>query len=149
MSESDHGVCELNGGKEGDQENLVEKAGYVFARRRKPPRSCKEARQLISKPASGYFYIQDNNCHEFKVYCDFTSEPGWAWTLDMQNMADTNTHKNGNPTTNTRFTPPESYHNTPGYECLMDIGNGKKKMMVAVIKSEEGSSTTGVRWLAS
>ncbi|XP_058961655.2 uncharacterized protein [Pocillopora verrucosa] len=83
MSESAHGVCELNGGKEGDQENLVEKAGYVFARRRKPPRSCKEARQLISKPASGYFYIQDNNCHEFKVYCDFTSEPGWAWTLVM------------------------------------------------------------------
>ena len=33
MSES--GVCELNGGKEGDQENLVEKAGYVFARLRK------------------------------------------------------------------------------------------------------------------
>ena len=31
MSESDHGVCELNGGKEGDQENLVERAGYVFA----------------------------------------------------------------------------------------------------------------------
>ena len=43
----------------------------------------------------------------------------------------------------------KSYHNTPGYECLIDIGNGKKKMMVAVIKSEEGSSTMGVRWLAS
>ena len=48
-----------------------------------PPRSCKEARQLISKPASGYFYIQDNSCDKFKVYCDFTSEPGWAWTLVM------------------------------------------------------------------
>ena len=35
MSESDYGICELNGGKEGDQENLVEKAGYVFARQRK------------------------------------------------------------------------------------------------------------------
>ena len=35
MSESDYGVCELNGGKEGEQENLVEKPGYVFARRRK------------------------------------------------------------------------------------------------------------------
>ena len=30
MSESDYGVCELNGGKEGDQENLVERAGYEF-----------------------------------------------------------------------------------------------------------------------
>ena len=35
MSESDYGICELNGGKEGDQENFVERAGYVFARRRK------------------------------------------------------------------------------------------------------------------
>ena len=35
MSESDYGICELNGGKEGVQENLVEKAGYVFARLRK------------------------------------------------------------------------------------------------------------------
>ena len=35
MSESDYGICELNGGKTGDQENLVEKAGYVFARQRK------------------------------------------------------------------------------------------------------------------
>lgn len=25
----------------------------------------------------------------------------------MQNMADTNTHENGNPTSSTRFTPPE------------------------------------------
>ena len=30
MSESDYGVCELNGGKEGEQENLVEKPGYVL-----------------------------------------------------------------------------------------------------------------------
>ena len=30
MSESDYGFCELNGGKEGDQENLVERAGYFF-----------------------------------------------------------------------------------------------------------------------
>lgn len=37
----------------------------------------------------------------------------------------------------------KSYHNTPGYVCLRDIGHSKKKMMVAVIKSEEGSSTTG------
>ena len=35
MSESDYGVCELNGGKGGDQENLVERAVFVFARRRK------------------------------------------------------------------------------------------------------------------
>ena len=35
MSESDYGICELNGGKEDDQENLVKRAGYVFARRRK------------------------------------------------------------------------------------------------------------------
>ncbi|CAH3031027.1 unnamed protein product, partial [Pocillopora meandrina] len=83
MSESDYGNCELNGGKEGDQENLVERAGYVFARQRKPPRSCKEARQQISKPVSGFFCIQDNNGDMFKVYCDFTSEPGWAWTLVM------------------------------------------------------------------
>ena len=40
MSESDYGVCELNGGKEGDQENLVEKPGYVFARRRKVTQLC-------------------------------------------------------------------------------------------------------------
>lgn len=37
----------------------------------------------------------------------------------------------------------KSYHNTPGYVCLRDIGHSKKKMMVAVINSEEGSSTTG------
>ena len=40
MSESDYGVCELNGGKEGVQENLVEKVGYVFARLRKVTQLC-------------------------------------------------------------------------------------------------------------
>ncbi|XP_022804701.1 uncharacterized protein LOC111341920 [Stylophora pistillata] len=80
--ESDYGVCELNG-KEGGQETLKERAGFVFARRRKTPRSCKEARELTIKPASAYFCIKDNNGDMFKVYCDFTSEPGWAWTLVM------------------------------------------------------------------
>ena len=40
MSESDYSNCELNGGKEGDQENLVERAGYVFARQRKVTWLC-------------------------------------------------------------------------------------------------------------
>ena len=58
MSESDYGVCELNGGKEGDQENLVEKPGYVFARRRKVTQLCLPTWFIFLKISSEslYFY---------------------------------------------------------------------------------------------
>lgn len=37
----------------------------------------------------------------------------------------------------------KSYYNIFGYVCLRDIGYSKKKMMVVMIKSEEGFSIIG------
>ena len=57
-----------------------------------PPRSCQEIRILNKKPLNGIYNIVDQHNNSFPVYCDFHSEPGFAWTLiqshSLQNNID-------------------------------------------------------------
>ena len=46
-----------------------------------PPRSCQEIRILNKTSLNGIYIIADQLNNSFPVYCDFHSEPGFAWTL--------------------------------------------------------------------
>ena len=46
-----------------------------------PPRSCKDVVLLRKVKNSGIYNISDQHKISFPVYCDFNSEPGFAWTL--------------------------------------------------------------------
>ena len=45
------------------------------------PRSCADFMVESVKPLSGEYSIVDDNGKPFPVYCDFDSEPGFAWTM--------------------------------------------------------------------
>ena len=44
------------------------------------PNSCAQCGQF-GMTENGYCTVQDAHLHKFIAYCDFTSEPGYAWTL--------------------------------------------------------------------
>ena len=46
------------------------------------PKSCVDC-GLLGMKENGYCTIHDNDFNKFLAYCDFTSEPGYAWTLVM------------------------------------------------------------------
>ncbi|XP_078377306.1 uncharacterized protein LOC144660521 [Oculina patagonica] len=44
-------------------------------------RSCKDIMLSNNLKINGVFFIMDQHNQSFPVYCDFSSEPGFAWTL--------------------------------------------------------------------
>ena len=46
-----------------------------------PPRSCKDVMIFNKVKANGIYNIVDNQNISFPVFCDFSSEHGFAWTL--------------------------------------------------------------------
>ena len=46
-----------------------------------PPRSCKDVMIFKRVTTNGIYNVTDQQNISFPVYCDFTSEPGAAWTL--------------------------------------------------------------------
>jgi len=44
------------------------------------PRSCQDYK-AVGVDKSGLYNITDDNNDTFKVFCDFDSEPGFAWNL--------------------------------------------------------------------
>ena len=46
------------------------------------PRSCLDLMRSGAR-ASSFYYIRDSRNNPIPVFCDLTSEPGWAWTLVM------------------------------------------------------------------
>lgn len=54
-----------------------------FSNNLQKPRSCLEAWNQGAR-TSGFYLIQGRTeCLFYQMYCDFSSEPGWAWTLVM------------------------------------------------------------------
>ena len=47
---------------------------------KKAPRSCSQY-GLLGIRENGYCTLYDSTLNKFTAYCDFTSEPGYAWTL--------------------------------------------------------------------
>ncbi|KAL9978732.1 hypothetical protein ACROYT_G016287 [Oculina patagonica] len=79
------GVCELNENRIEGKEHFEERSGFVFVRMRRKtkPKSCLEAWKQGAR-TSGFYFIQGREeCLLYEMFCDFSSEPGWAWTLVM------------------------------------------------------------------
>ncbi|KAL9967854.1 hypothetical protein ACROYT_G026152 [Oculina patagonica] len=56
--------------------------GFMGHRCQFPPRrSCNEIMTLNKVTTNGIYHIVDEHSNSFPVYCDFGSEPGFAWTL--------------------------------------------------------------------
>lgn len=54
-----------------------------FSNNLQKPRSCLQAWNQGAR-TSGFYLIQGRTeCLFYEMYCDFSSEPGWAWTLVM------------------------------------------------------------------
>ena len=54
-----------------------------FSNNLQKPRSCLEAWNQGAR-TSGFYLLQGRTeCLFYEMYCDFSSEPGWAWTLVM------------------------------------------------------------------
>lgn len=78
-----NGVCELNEKRIEAKELFEEKRGFAFVRmrRRTKTKSCLEAWKQGWRASGLYFMQGRSECLLYEMLCDFSSEPGWAWTL--------------------------------------------------------------------
>ena len=67
-------------------------------------KSCLDFVVQRKAPANGYYHISDDEDEPLTVYCDFSSEPGSAWTLVMSWAL--------------------KYNNMPAFKSVPFFGNG-------------------------
>ncbi|RDD41607.1 hypothetical protein TrispH2_006278 [Trichoplax sp. H2] len=56
---------------------------------KKKPKTCAEVRNIFRVSYNGYFTLYDSVNKPYLVFCDFLSDPGFAWTL-IESLSTTN-----------------------------------------------------------
>ncbi|EDV25806.1 uncharacterized protein TRIADDRAFT_55274 [Trichoplax adhaerens] len=72
------------------------------------PITCAAVRNLYHTSRNGYFTLYDSISKPYLAFCDFQSDPGFAWTL-IESLSTTNART---PKFSTGF-----YYNVPSSEC--------------------------------
>ncbi|XP_078375856.1 uncharacterized protein LOC144659315 [Oculina patagonica] len=64
--------------------------GYTGHKCQFPARACKDIMMTNTEHINGVYFIVDQHDKSFPVYCDFSSEPGVAWTLIQSHSLENN-----------------------------------------------------------